>query len=90
MEQTPPTKFAVWLRENRYTDPAFAKEMAKELKLETFSHRTIEKWRLGLAMPRPASVKAIKAITGGAITMETFAEDYRGATDRSGGDPSST
>ena len=85
MEQPQPTKFAVWLKENRYTDPLFAREMAKELKLEKFSHRTIEKWRLGLAIPRPASIKAIKAITGGAITMETFVEDYRGASGGSGG-----
>ena len=46
--------------------------MAKALNLEYFSHRTVEKWRIGRSIPRPTNMAAIKQITKGEITADSF------------------
>lgn len=77
----PTNRFAVWLRENRYTDPQFAAAMAKALETPRFSSRTVEKWRIGKSIPRPRNMGAIKAITKGEITADSFLEEPHAAND---------
>lgn len=70
MKQADGAKFSEWLRENRYSIPAFAKLMAQELEADTFSERTVEKWVQGVAMPRRRNMAAIKRLTG--LTADDF------------------
>lgn len=68
-------RFHKWLIDNRYSNRQFAERMKEQLGVEKFSERTVEKWRYG-AIPSPRNLIAIKAITSGEITAETFAEEH--------------
>jgi len=59
------------LIDNRYSNRQFAERMAEQLGIDSFSERTVEKWRYG-AIPHPKSIAAIKAITEGEITADSF------------------
>src|SRR5665213_3009173 len=64
------TAFGWWLWKNRISDAQFAEMMAKHLRLETFSKRTVEKWRYGKRIPHGENMKAVKALTG--VTADSF------------------
>ena len=67
------TAFGWWLWKNRISDAQFAEMMAKHLRLETFSKRTVEKWRYGKRTPHSENMKAVKALTG--VTADSFLEE---------------
>lgn len=64
--------FGIWLWKNRISDAGFATMMANHLKIDTFSKRTVEKWRYGHRIPNSHHMKAIKALTG--ISADSFLE----------------
>lgn len=74
MKHPADTKFAKWLENNRYSDPAFA---AKMMELDPDRHyavKTVENWRRGRAMPRKRALTHISTITNGEITADAFME----------------
>jgi len=78
------TAFGRWLWKNRISDAQFAEMMAKHLRLETFSKRTVEKWRYGKRTPHGENMKAVKALTG--VTADSFFEEPIQPS-RNGADP---
>ncbi len=74
--ESTPNDFHKWLINNRYSNRQFAELMREQLGVSHFSPRTVEKWRYG-AIPHPRSIAAIKAITKGAITADSFMEPAR-------------
>lgn len=69
--------FPQWLDANRFSNPQFAQELANELEIGQFSPRTVEKWRLGRAIPRKQSMAAILRIAArptmvGRLTADSF------------------
>jgi hypothetical protein len=66
------TKLEKWMRENRYTDNAFAAGINGVTKGKPVSGRTVTKWRSGSTFPRVASMIAIKEFTKGAVTANDF------------------
>lgn len=88
MKQRPETiltAFGLWLWKNRISDAKFALMMAKYLGIESFSKRTVEKWRYGKRIPNGINMKAVKELTG--ISADTFfeePEDANAENDRSG------
>lgn len=67
------TAFGQWLWEHRISDAKFAAMLAKHLRLETFSPRTIEKWRYGKRKPNSVNMQAIRAITG--VSADSFYDE---------------
>ena len=78
------TKIAVWMRENRYTDDAFAAEINKVTVGSPISGRTVAKWRSGETFPRHASLAAIKKVTKGAVTPNDIIKDHLAKTETPG------
>lgn len=76
------TAFGQWLWENRISDAKFAVMLANHLKLESFSKRTVEKWRYGKRVPNSVNMRAIKELTG--VSPDTFFEEPNAPDDRSG------
>jgi hypothetical protein len=72
-DETVLTVFGRHLWENRISDAQFAEMMAKHLRLETFSKRTVEKWRYGKRIPHGENMKAVRALTG--VTADSFFEE---------------
>jgi len=68
-----PTPLGVYLYSNRISSEQFAEMMAKELKLQAFSARTVEKWRSGERIPNSKNMRAIKTLTG--ITADQMLGD---------------
>lgn len=68
-----PTPLGVYLYTNRISSEQFAGMMAKELKVESFSTNTIDKWRSGERVPNSRNMRAIKALTG--ITADQMLGD---------------
>lgn len=63
------------MRDNRWSDPAFAKAINEILAREghkPISARSVAKWRRGDGIPRPATQRAIKELTGGAVTPDNL------------------
>lgn len=81
-EGTVLTEFGRYLWDNRISDAKFAKLMANHLNLETFSKRTVEKWRYGKRIPSSTNMKAIKELTG--VSSDSFYEEPHAEDDRSG------
>ena len=73
----PITPLQKWMRDNRWSDPAFAaavnEHLAKEA-VKPISAKSVAKWRRGEGVPRPATQRAIKAVSGGAITADDLVE----------------
>lgn len=76
------TKLELWMRENRYSDAAFAAAVEAELRLnmghdETISARAVTKWRLGgpdAPVPRKHTLQAIYTVTNGEVDANSFAD----------------
>lgn len=73
------SEFGEYLWDHRISDRQFAEKMAKELKLDTFSHRTVEKWRYGKRIPNSHHMRVIKALTG--ISADSFLEGPKKETE---------
>lgn len=64
-----------WMRENRHTAKTFAELIRIERKLKVFSSRTVEHWMYRQkTTPRDENLRAIKAVTDGAVTADSFVE----------------
>jgi hypothetical protein len=74
-------KLETWMRENRYSDPAFAREVSKVAN-HIYSARSVENWRRGFSMPRFEAVEAMRAVTAGAVTYEDHVEVAKAYKDR--------
>jgi hypothetical protein len=64
------TAFGRWLWKKRISDAQFAEMLAKHLRLETFSKRTVEKWRYGKRIPGGVNMRAVKELTG--VSADSF------------------
>lgn len=62
-----PTKLAEWMKQHRWSDPAFAAEVSKHLK-KPITARAVFKWRHRERVPRPAAQRAIAIVTNGEVT----------------------
>jgi hypothetical protein len=62
------------MRENMYSDQAFADRVSIEMGGEIISPAAVRKWRLGVAMPRRLKLIAIQRVTDGAVMPNSFAE----------------
>jgi hypothetical protein len=74
----PVTTLGRWMAENRYSDPAFAREINARLTkrgLASISHRSVQNWRKGLAVPQAVVAEVIDEITGSAITASIMSSD---------------
>lgn len=58
------TALAIWMWDHRVSNRDLADMMAKELKVERFSPRTVEKWRYGKRVPVAKNALALRNITG--------------------------
>ena len=67
-----PTKLDEWIRRKQLTNKLFSKLIADEMKLDSFSDRTVEQWRAGRVVPREWAQKIIYRITGGEISPNDF------------------
>lgn len=67
------TPFGAWLRDNRYSDTAFAAVM-DEVDPDSAPHspRSVQNWRLGLNGPRGKAVQTIRTITKNAVDANSF------------------
>ena len=74
MKHPADTKFAKWLEENRYSDPAFARKMNELDPGGHYAVKTVENWRRGRVMPRQRALMHIAAITNNQITADSFVE----------------
>lgn len=57
-----------WMTENRWSAPKFAKKIS-ELSGRNVPPRTVLNWRRGTNVPRAQVVRAIEALTEGAVTF---------------------
>lgn len=78
MKHEPQTVLGRWMRENRYSDQTFADAVNSEIKRlgsqKTVTAAAVGKWRLGTSVPRKVPLRAIGALTEGAVPYESFVE----------------
>ncbi len=77
MKPRPITKLQAWMRDNRWSDPAFASALNVILEREgskPISAKSVAKWRRGDGVPRPATQRAIKELTADAVTADDLVE----------------
>lgn len=67
-----PNKLDEYIRRNRLTNKLFSDRVAIAMGKKQFSHRTVEQWRTGRAVPRVRAQQAIFKITDGEITPNDF------------------
>jgi hypothetical protein len=67
------TAFGRWLWKNRISDAKFAEMMAHHLEIDSFSQRTVEKWRYGKRIPSSVNMKVIKTLTG--VSADSFFDE---------------
>jgi hypothetical protein len=77
-KETVLTAFGQYLWKNRISDAKFAVMLANHLKIDTFSKRTVEKWRYGSRVPNSINMKAIKELTG--VSPATFFDEPGGTS----------
>lgn len=73
----PITALQRWMRDNRWSDPAFANAINEILARgnhKAISAKSVAKWRRGDGVPRPATQLAIKELTRGAVTPDDLVE----------------
>lgn len=76
------TKLERWMRENRYSDTAFAAAVEAEIENLTgepveISPATVAKWRLGgpdAPLPRKHALRAIYVVTKGEVDPNSFCD----------------
>lgn len=77
------TKLELWMRQNRYSDAAFAAALEAEIENMTggdytnISSGSVAKWRLGgptAPMPRKQALRAIYVITKGEVDPNSFVD----------------
>lgn len=64
MKQGAVTPFNAYLLTRRISTQKFSEMLAKHLEINSFSSRTVEKWRTGERVPNAKNRQAIKALTG--------------------------
>lgn len=76
------TKLERWMRENRYSDTAFAAAVEAEIENMTgdpaeIASGTVTKWRLGgpdAPLPRKHALRAIYVVTKGEVDPNSFCD----------------
>lgn len=70
-------KLGDYIIANQLTNHIFAEKLAPYMGKRKLSHRTVETWRQGRALPRGIALKAIGILTKDQVTYMDFVKNLR-------------
>jgi hypothetical protein len=73
------TALTEWMRDQWLTDAELAVKLNAHPKLQdkTITARQIARWRKGLALPRPYYVEALREMSDGKVTADSFYDNLK-------------